>query len=53
MAREGFSRNFVVHLNGSAGPVSSVVWVKCANLSSVCVFNLSIVASSVMGISSY
>ena len=53
MAREGFRRNSVVHPNGSARTLSSVMWVKCTNLYRVCVFNLSIAASLVMGISSY
>ena len=47
MAREGFHRNSMVHPNGSARPLSSIVWVKCAT-SAECMFNLSIVVSSVV-----
>ena len=56
MAVGRFCRNAIGPPEWECGAMGSVVWVKCATSIEcvcVCVFNLSIAASSVMGISSY
>ena len=53
MAMGGFCQNVVGPPEWECEAMGSVVWVQCANLCRVSVFDLSIVASSVMGLSSY
>ena len=54
MAVGRFCRKAVGPPEWECEAMGSVVWVKCATSAEcVCVFNVSIAASSVMGISSY
>ena len=52
MAVDRFCRNAVGPPEWECEAMGSVVWVQCAT-SAECVFNLSIAASSVMGMGSY
>ena len=54
MAVDRFCRNVVGPPEWECEAMGSVVWVKCATFAEcVCVFNLSMAASLVMGTSSY
>src|SRR6266536_1982312 len=50
MAVDRFCRNAVGPPEWEFEAMGSVVWVQCANLCRECVLNLSIAASSIMGI---